>query len=421
MATFTEEQAKVIRDYATNLSADERGNFINRFKSLTDDGQIELANRITKAQTGPKLPAGLTQEMLASKGLPQIIKSAYETVPFGKRIVNALPGGQQLKDIIAATPEPTTLGAKMARFVSKEALPSSAVFPLGFVRGGAVYAGIKAAQENKNIPLEAVKGAAGGFVLGKTLGTVGSAVKGVGQSLKNIPKVLNTNKAADFAEKVTQAFVNVKKRAVDSFSNSLDELAKNNPETRVNIQGVVDNIKNNYDTLTQETKNIINKTPILKDAFRSKDPISLDNLTIKQAQDITNYINTKVPKNIKANNLDLIELVSDIKASQLESFPELAAARESYAKVIQPYNNVKNMFKFNKVLSSIEGNFGGAQGKKAVDSILPKEVIDEIGGYKKAYELLKHARNVAPWVLAGAGTGAGYIGGRIVQSATNPP
>lgn len=237
--------------------------------------------------------------------------------------------------------------------------------------------------------------------------------------MKNVKRVTNVKEGAQFAEDVRGEFVKTKVNAVESFGKDLDSLVTKFPNNKISFNDIVSNISGSVNEISKEAMGIFNKTPYLRDALAGK----RTNFTVKEVQDAINYLNTKVPKNIRANNLDVLDVISDLKASQLNAFPEeMAAARSSYAKVIEPYNNLKTQFRFNKLLKAIENNFGGAEGRKAVEGLLPKNVVNEIGGYQKAYETLVHLRKIAPYVgIAVAGSAGGYVGGRIVQGMTNPP
>jgi hypothetical protein len=238
-----------------------------------------------------------------------------------------------------------------------------------------------------------------GYGVGKTL-QYGSKV------LDNLPKALKSEVGSKFAEKIRGAFYSVKKNAVDKFGSRLDQLAINNPTKSVSLRGVVDGLKSNWDELNPTAQSAIRKTPILKELIDK--PELANNIKLADAQKIINFLNTKIPKNIRANNLDILDVTSDVRAAQLDAFPEMASIRADYQKVIEPWNNVKNFFKFNKVLASIEKGFGGAEGKQAIEQILPKDVIKQMGGYKAAKDAIIGLRKVAPYLIGGAAGVAGY-------------
>lgn len=234
----------------------------------------------------------------------------------------------------------------------------------------------------------------GGFLLGK--GRIPqSAISGIskfGSGIANLPKVANYNKGNAFAKEIRQSFVQAHTNKVSEFGGMLDELAARNPTKKVSLQNVALEIDANWNDLPSEVKSVIKKTPYLRDMV-GKGGKATD-INLKQSQEIINYINTKIPKNIRANNLEVIDLVNNIKGSQLEAFPEMESVRAAYKKFIEPYNQVKGQFKFNKLLTAIKNKFGGAEGQAAVDKILPKEVLKKMSGYRGAAKLAELPQDI---------------------------
>ena len=102
---------------------------------------------------------------------------------------------------------------------------------------------------------------------------------------------------------------------------------------------------------------------------------------------LLNHLETKIPQNIKVNNLDVLDAINTVKGAQLGAFPEMAEIRTNYQTFIEPYKNIKSYFKFNRILNAIKNKFGGAEGEAAAESILPKEVVKKIKGYRAAANL----------------------------------
>lgn len=230
--------------------------------------------------------------------------------------------------------------------------------------------------------------AGAGFGLLKT-GIPQNIVKGVstvGKGIANMPKVFNINKGADFAKEIRGAYTQAHTEAVNKFGIELDILARNNPKVRVDLSEVVMNLKTDPD-ISSKTLNILKKIPELNKVWDS--PTASSKVPLKNTQNIINYIQTKVPREIKINNYDLMDTLNTIRGKQLEAFPQLANARAEYAKFIEPYKNVKQYFKFNRILGAMKEKFGGAEGMKAVESILPKATVKKIGGYRAAAKMAK--------------------------------
>jgi len=234
----------------------------------------------------------------------------------------------------------------------------------------------------------------GGLALGKS-GIPQAISRGIGNvasGVTNLPKVVNVNKGADFAQQIRGAFVQAHTDTINQFGSQLTELANKNPTKTVSLVDVVDDIVNNWNDLTPSTKSAIKNTPTLNKLIKVEKGIAkvsgnASKVSLKATQDIINHLNTKVPPNIRANNLDLLDAINNIKGSQLEAFPEMAKVRGEYAKFIEPYKQIKNYFKFNKLLDAIKNKFGGAEGQVAAEKILPKSVIKKMKGYRSAAKL----------------------------------
>jgi hypothetical protein len=151
------------------------------------------------------------------------------------------------------------------------------------------------------------------------------------------------------------------------------------------MSDIVGDIQSNPE-LSKEALSIFKRTPKLDNILQN--PRLASEVSLQDAQDILNHLNTKVPKNIRANNLDLIETISSIKAKQLDAFPEMEGIRAEYAKFAQPYNNVKAKFKYNQLLKSIENKFGGAEALRDVEKILPKKLLREMRNYRAGQKLV---------------------------------
>jgi hypothetical protein len=254
---------------------------------------------------------------------------------------------------------------------------------------------------------------------------VGRGVRNVAQGFGNLPKVVNPQKGTDFAQTIRKSFVDAHTEKVNAFGNSLDQLAINNPTRSVSLADSVRDIAENWDDFSSSTKSAIKNTPVLNKYLKLDKTGKMTiignpgNIDLKSTQEIINHINTKVPANIKANNLDLIDTINNIKGAQLEAFPEMEQVRADYRKFIEPYKNVKQYFKFNKLLNAIKNRFGGAEGQVEVEKILPKEVIKKMTGYRSAAKLAEvpgdiplvgrmfrsvgGALSVAPNILQGIG------------------
>lgn len=235
----------------------------------------------------------------------------------------------------------------------------------------------------------------GAYGLAKT-GIPQTLIKGVdtvGRGIANLDKVVNIKKGADFAQSIRASFIQAHSDKVATFGNQIEQLSGKYPTQMVSLQGMVDELNNTWGDLSPEARSAIKKTPYLKDMVNVKKPIST-NIPLSKSQEIINYMNTKVPKTIRYNNLDVVETLNNIRGSQLEAFPEMEGVRAEYKKFIEPYNQVKSQFKFNKLLNAIKNNFGGSEGRKAVEKILPKDVVKKVGGYRTAAKIAELPQDI---------------------------
>jgi hypothetical protein len=230
----------------------------------------------------------------------------------------------------------------------------------------------------------ALGGAAYGLYKSKIPQNIGKAVGSLGSGIVNMPKIINHQKGTSFAEEIRGAFVKSHSSVVDKFGADIAKLSAKYPQNSVNLSELVSDLQTNPD-ISKQTLSILKKTPGLDRLLEN--PKLSANVPLKDAQNMVNYLQTKVPKNIRVNSFDLLDTINEIKGQQLSAFPELEGARAEYRKFIEPYKNVKQYFRFNKLLDSIKNKFGGAEGQAAVEQIFPKEVIKKMGGYRAAAKL----------------------------------
>jgi len=80
----------------------------------------------------------------------------------------------------------------------------------------------------------------------------------------------------------------------------------------------------------------------IKKLRRSYDESSKVSVVLKDTQDIINYVQTKIPSNIKSKHIDILDTLNDIRASQLDAFPEMEQIKADYGQVMGKYNLVRN-------------------------------------------------------------------------------
>lgn len=245
--------------------------------------------------------------------------------------------------------------------------------------------------------------------------TLGKGIfNGVKSGVGNIGKFFNFNKKGlDLATKVRGVAAEAKSSAVEQFGKTLDDLANANPDKSISLQEVIDGIKKNLidpeSGITSEAKSVFKRTPVLKDMLKNIDDdgyISPNNVSLGKTQEIINYINTKIPKNIKYNNLDVLDVQNDIRAAQLDAFPEMQQAREAYGKFANDYNLVKSALKPGSTLNTIKNNFSGNVEKQEAAKRILGPILNQMKNYRRQIGTIDITKKGA---IAGVGAESLYL------------
>jgi hypothetical protein len=220
---------------------------------------------------------------------------------------------------------------------------------------------------------------------------IGKGAEALGSGIANLPKVVNVNKGTNFAEQIRKAFIEAHTEKVNQFGGEINKLTAKYPNNTVDLSELLSDLQTNPD-ISKQTLSVLKKVP--KMGSLMENPQLASTVPLRDAQSIVNYLQTKIPREIRIKDFDLLDTINTIKGKQLESFPELAGARGEYRAFIEPYKNVKQFFKFNRLLNAIKNKFGGAEGQAAVEKILPKEVIKKMGGYRSAARLAELPQDI---------------------------
>lgn len=314
-----------------------------------------------------------------------------------------MKSGQQASSLAVGGGVGYKLGQLAGQSVLKQALAGTA--------GGAVSGALQPSDTLKEQARNTAVGGAIGGALGGGLQLAGKGIKSFGEILRKLPTRLSDTKSAEFANKIRQAYTNTKSEAVKKFGSGLDELAIKNPDKKVNLfeNNNIQNIVTDPD-LTTEASAVFKKTPILRDIISGK---RSPEVTAKEAQDIANYLQFKVPQSVKSQHLDIIDMINEVKSSQANAFPtEMSSLRKEYARIAEPFKDLKSKLKLQNALQSIDAGFGGAVQRQQLKELFKNnpELLKEMGGYKGAGKLLSGIK----W---SAGVGATAIGGKAVFDA----
>ena len=284
-------------------------------------------------------------------------------------------------------------GAKLGTKIAKGALAGGL--------GGAAYTPTDDIVALKKRGMNAV----GGAILGGMVPAVIGKIQGSKRAFKFIPAT--DEKKIGLAETVRANVLKTKQSAVNEFGEQVEKLAQSNPNKTISLRETVDAI--NLDpNLPAEIRGVFNKTPILRDLLAK--PELADNVSLKDTQEIINYINTKVPKTIKATHIDLLDHLDDIKAAQLDAFPEMEGIRAGYRAMKQNYNLIKSGLKEASLLENLGKNWQNAEIRAAFKKMVNPQTLELVKNYQDSLELLRLAGLVTKWgtqaIVAGGAAGA---------------
>ena len=371
----------------------------------TGDPAIDFMLHLQKEVVGP-IVGGVNS---ATFGVPKLIANKMGGKDFAKEMFpeQSTTGGKALRIGAEAAGLIGGGAGKLAlatgKGVAQKLGGGGVAKAVGGMAGGAVAG---AAQVNdptanlqdyvKNQATQALAGGMGGLAVG-TLAPTLKALAG----MRNI----KGPRAVKISNSIRTEFFNVKSEAVKKFGSQLETLTKSKPLARGDLTDFLDDFNSNMQEFTPEAKNIINKTPLIKNMVSN----SSTQATVKEIQDAINYLGKKVPKGVGPVKNEILDAINDLKSAQLDAFPEMKSVRAEYKQMIEPFNNVKNYFRFNKLLSAIKSEFGGPEGEEAVKSLLSPETIKRIGGLKDSMNLSsalgEFARNLTIGVSSGIGAG----------------
>jgi hypothetical protein len=317
-----------------------------------------------------------------------------------------------------------------------KAIPGLAGKSLPSLVGQQAVAG--AATGAYGTPENRESGAVGGAAVGALLPPATTALGKGYDFLSNIPGALeqikrnfkNIQNPVQFGKQVRESLFNAKQAVGNTFGNELDELAKANPSRTVDHSDDFGRLnasiadKENNPGLSTQIQSILNRVrnPEVSSMIRNyiDNPAFAKNVTLSESQQIKVAIQNApdIARKLKQGkfadygpaDLEMLDLLDQIKLSQSNVFPELAKIRKPYAEFMQNYDMVKNSFKPTQLLNKVRNGFGNEEIEQIIGTILPKKTLQDINGFRNAEKIKKVAGSTAKGAAAGAGlAGAGKI------------
>lgn len=235
-----------------------------------------------------------------------------------------------------------------------------------------------------------------------------SLAKGIVQGGKNIGEAFNFDKKGlDLAQKARIVASQTHQAKIDSFGLSQEVIQKANPNSSISLADTVDSIKQNMVDMAPEAKAVFRKVPILKDMLKepgAEGYIDPNNITLQDSQKIINYMNTKIPNTIKSNHLDILDAQNDIRAAQLDAFPDMQKVREIYGQHAKDYKLVKSSLRPGATVNAIKSNFANnTEIKDAATRIFTPDILKGMKNYRNKINAINVLKGIGIPLSIGEG------------------
>ncbi len=401
----------------------------DQFKKLRDNGYS--VEKIAEFEKKRMAESGGTAVM--EEPQEELKESAGRTF-YRERIAPAVEGASTLafgipKAAMQYQVNKETPGAKQAyeamypeqRTTSGKALRAGAEIA-GFFGGGS---GRLAASAGRKVGGKILKGATEGAVAGGTQVTGaedsfgGQALRQAGQAVggaavgaampvvKNIFTALHraTKGQVPFAGRVREAFINKKVEAIKGFGDDLERYTKQYPDRSISLSEIMKEAQatSPYD---QKLNSFIKSNEQLRKLVDN--PELANNMPIGEVQTLLNKINPKIQGKYGSDFLEVKDFIHDIKAAQLDAFPEMAQTKEAYAKIAEPYRLIKSKIKEGSLLKNLANKFGDPELNARAESLMGSDIKAEVDSYRKTKKMLGAMGIMGKTAGAGVAGGAGY-------------
>ncbi len=241
---------------------------------------------------------------------------------------------------------------------------------------------------------------------------------------RNIYRITNTPLRARFVDSIRSALLQSKKLAGETFGSKIDTLVAKFPDKTVDVSGIVGEVQQ------RSMNNPAFKALVLRGVRNDQEsalmqsilnqPETATNLSLKDAQSVKQVFGrvlkqkfNQVSPEFTDAHLDALDIWHELRAAQLEAFPEFSDIAAGYRKAITNFRTVKPYLTKAALEPNLLNNFGNkAEIMQSVRELLPKETLQEITHYVHAAQAMKLAGRAA--VVAGTGTlaGMGFEGAR---------
>jgi hypothetical protein len=259
-----------------------------------------------------------------------------------------------------------------------------------------------------------------GKSVGKAMSATGDYLSntGVANFLKAIPKTFSRTKQIELWNNAKRSMFQSRGKMIDEYGKALEEATIKNPNAKINMKPVIEDLKTEdmAGILDPKVKLALNSSPKLKKLWENYgNPEVSENINAKEAQDMLNEISSRFPESKLAGKSDyrsadmsLKNLKNEIRAAQIEAYPDMIPVRKEYGDFMQAYKGMKGEFLSKHFFDNIDKNFNNPIVRTYIDKVLPKEAINDLGGYRQAAKALRWTKRAAGVAALGAAGKLGY-------------
>ena len=449
MALTPEEEARLLTFLKASPSGG--GGFdLSTAQPVEDEFDLSTAQPVEAAGPDSNLPSfgdlRITPLGPPLKEYPAIAANAFNAAGAG------IPGELYRRLTGQPIPQPQSLPGKFLNFVGEGAgliagvpgvagrlaggvagyaLPRLASSALGRgalrgIEGGVLGVAANLPNTIRN-PQQGAVNAATGAVLNVS---IPPAINAVNTLAGDIYRVTQTPLRAQFVDSIRNAFLQSKKLAGETFGTKIDTLAKKFPAKTIDVSGIVGEVQQR--SLTNPAfKSLVmrgvrnDQESVLMQSILNQ-PDTAQNLTLHDAQAVKQVFSralkqkfNQVSPEYTDAHLDALDIWHELRAAQLEAFPEFADIAAGYRKAITNFRTVKPYLTKAALEPNLLNNFGNkSEIMQSVNELLPKETLKEIERFIRAALVVRGTGKLAFYGAVGAAgaLGAGAVAKPIIDS-----
>ena len=206
----------------------------------------------------------------------------------------------------------------------------------------------------------------GAYAGGKALEGIGGVAKNVFQRAKpiakNVSRMFSSKKALKYSNRLESVVEAEGSKLSGQFGKAMDDLQSTRPESRVSFSDVFKGERPEFDV---KVSKLLSKTPEFQ-------PEYLDNLTLKESQEVINSLKANLRQSlrtgdiVKSDERGIMSFLDKLRSRQLSAFPEHEAILGKYGEGIEAYKDVSG-----NIPSMLEGH-GNRISRAAQEQSLKK-------------------------------------------------